>query len=115
MSLLREIPELLNLAEASDALHISRSTLHRWLDSGRIQSVRYPESNRRLIPADEIVRMLDLGRKPFEPSYETCQEITVSGERCVNRPMDNSLVCGAHASSTPVRNVRNVGVHHEQE
>ena len=61
MSLMRQFPELMNLQAASEALHVSRATLHRWLDSGKIQTIKYPDSNRRLITADEVQRMLELG------------------------------------------------------
>jgi excisionase family DNA binding protein len=97
MSFMRQVPELMNLQTAADALSVSRATLHRWLDAGKIQTIRYPDSNRRLITADEVDRIIKLGMEKHVPSYDTCIEINVKGERCQNRPMDDLEVCGAHS------------------
>ena len=106
MAFLRQVPELMNLQTAAEALQVSRATLHRWLDSGKIQTIRYPDSNRRLITADEVNRMIQLGMVKHVPSYETCIEINVKGERCQNRPAEGGDVCGAHLSQKVVRGVR---------
>ena len=105
MSLMRQFPELMNLQAASEALHVSRATLHRWLDSGKIQTIKYPDSNRRLITADEVQRMLELGMEKTMPSFVTCIEITVNGERCENRPAEGHDTCGVHLSQKVVRGV----------
>jgi excisionase family DNA binding protein len=103
---MRQVPELMNLQTAADALSVSRATLHRWLDAGKIQTIRYPDSNRRLITADEVDRIIKLGMEKHVPTYDTCTEITINGERCQNRPAEGTGVCGAHLSPKVERGVQ---------
>ena len=54
---------------------------------------------------DEVQRMLELGMEKTMPSYVTCIEITVNGERCENRPAEGHDTCGVHLSQKVVRGV----------
>jgi excisionase family DNA binding protein len=100
MTTVRQLPELLNLQEASEVLHVSRATLHRWIDTNRIRSIRYQDSNRRLIPFDEVKRVIDEGMNTHKPTYVTCSSLTDSGSQCQNRPAKDLEVCMTHANQS---------------
>ena len=111
MTSVRQLPELLNLQEACDLLHVSRATMYRWIDTKRVQSIRYPNSNRRLIEYTEVKRIIDEGKQDFTPDYETCSSITVKGERCTNRPIDGQVLCGSHVGESRIeRGVSNASL-----
>jgi excisionase family DNA binding protein len=48
----RDVEELVTLREAAETLGVSRSTIRRWADTGKIRAVRTPGGHRRLPLAD---------------------------------------------------------------
>jgi len=99
----RQLPELLTLQQACDSLAISRATMYRWIDTKRIKTIRYPESNKRLVRFDEVQRLLTEGEVDSPVTYETCASINEKGTRCQNRPMADLDVCVIHRSPAIVR------------
>ena len=53
------MPTLLSIPEAAKELGIGKSKLYEWLSEGFIQSVRFPDTARRLIPKTEIERVIE--------------------------------------------------------
>lgn len=51
--------ELLTLTEAVEELHLSRWTLRRWIEQGRLRAVRL--GKRVLVPASEVDRLVREG------------------------------------------------------
>ena len=57
MKLIFESADLLSIKDAATELDISRMTLYRWVESGKIQAVQV--GSQRAIPKAEIERLKD--------------------------------------------------------
>ena len=66
------VPALLSIPEAARELGIGKSKLYEWLSEGFIQSVRFPDTARRLIPKTEIERVIEenMALKVVNPDRE---------------------------------------------
>jgi len=49
---------LLSIREACQELKVGKSKLYEWISTGFIKTVRFPDTNRRLIPRTEIERII---------------------------------------------------------
>ena len=92
-------PNFMKLQEAAIYLNVSRSTLYRWIDSGELQTIKYPNTNSRLVPIEEIDRIVDESFTDRDPGYITCDQLTETGSKCRNRPMTDQTVCASHELS----------------
>ncbi|MGZ4200814.1 MAG: EAL domain-containing protein [Thermoleophilaceae bacterium] len=80
--------ELITLREAAEALAVSRSTIRRWADTGKIRAVRTPGGHRRL-PLADVRKLSEAGgptalkrvRPPGEPVEPLARLLAGDGAR----------------------------------
>ena len=55
---LDELPDLLSIAEAAEALGVGKTTVRNWLDAGELVSLEL-SGDRRLLPKQQIRDLID--------------------------------------------------------
>ena len=88
----------MKLNEAAEYLNVSRSTLYRWIHAGELQTIKYPNTNSRLIPVEEIERVVKEAKENPEPTHVSCDQATSRGTSCQNRPVVGQTVCVSHGA-----------------
>jgi MerR family transcriptional regulator, light-induced transcriptional regulator len=91
------VDQLLTPKQVGQAIGVSESSLKRWCDQGRINTIRTPGGHRRLPLADVLQFLRTQGMAPVEPEILGLPSNTGKSERILTRADDqlfHSLVEG---------------------